>query len=83
MIVMSSETAIHMLENILLTRCTDLESIDLQMDMFMRELGMKVEDKVLERTLSVMEKPSLVIGMMGFLMFQARRTAPRLPLQSA
>ena len=69
-----SEMGIHMLENILPTRCMALVSIVLQMGIGMREPGMRVEGKAWECTHSEMGRLSLVTGKMEFLMSQARRT---------
>ena len=69
-----------MLENILRTRCMGLGSILLQMDIDMKEPGMRVEGKGLECTHSEMVKHKLVTGKMEFLTFQAHRTPPILYL---
>ncbi|KAL0410769.1 UNVERIFIED_CONTAM: hypothetical protein Slati_3666600 [Sesamum latifolium] len=68
--------ATDMLENILLTRYMDLESITLPTATVMRGLGTRVEDRVLERILSEMETLSPAIGKTGFLVFQAHRAPP-------
>ncbi|KAL0380040.1 UNVERIFIED_CONTAM: hypothetical protein Sangu_0068300 [Sesamum angustifolium] len=76
-----SGMGIGMLENILLIRCMDLESIASQMATATRVHGMRVEDRGLGCTLSGMAKLSLAIGKMEFLMFQAHRATPILFLQ--
>lgn len=65
----NAEMETRMQESILQTGCTVLEFIGSAMDIVMRELGMKQIGKGLECTLLGMEKPNLVIGKMGFLMF--------------
>ena len=56
-----------MLGNILLTRCMVLEFIILEMDIAMKEPGMKEESRDLEHTLLEMVKHNLVTGKMAFL----------------
>lgn len=68
-----SGMGIHMLENILQTKCTDLEFIILQTDIDTMDHGMKEEGKDLECTLSETVKRNLDTGRMAFLMFQAQR----------
>ena len=69
-----------MLESTLQTRCMDLECIVSQMDIDMKEPGMRAEGKGLGCTLLEMGRPNLGIGIMGFLMSQAHRTPPILYL---
>jgi hypothetical protein len=59
----------HILGNILQIRCMVLESISLEMDIGMKEHGMREGGKGLACTLSEMEKHNLVTGKMGFLMY--------------
>jgi hypothetical protein len=65
----------HILGNILQIRCMVLESISLEMDIGMKEHGMREGGKGLVCTLSEMEKHNLVTGKMGFLMFLLQRMA--------
>lgn len=67
-----------MLENTLLIKCMGLGSIFSQMATVMKVLGMRVEDRGSDCTLSGMEKLNQAIGKMEFLMCLALR-APSLP----
>ena len=60
-----------MLGNILQTKCMVLESISLEMDIGMRELGMREGGRDLVCTPSGTGRHNLVIGKMGFLTFLA------------
>ncbi|KAL0346530.1 UNVERIFIED_CONTAM: hypothetical protein Scaly_1669000 [Sesamum calycinum] len=71
-IVFATGMATDMLENILLTRYMDLESITLPTATVMRGLGTRVEDRVLEHILSEMETLNPAIGKTG-----ARRAAEK------
>ncbi|KAL0339129.1 UNVERIFIED_CONTAM: hypothetical protein Sangu_1435000 [Sesamum angustifolium] len=64
-IVFATGMATDMLENILLTRYMDLESITLPTATVMRGLGTRVEDRVLEHILSEMETLNPAIGKTG------------------
>lgn len=59
-----------MLENILKTKCMDMESIVLQTGIDTKDHGMKEEGKGLVRTLSETAKRNLAIGTMGSLISQ-------------
>lgn len=59
-----------MLENILQTRCMVLVCIDLQMDIDMKGLGMKEEDKVVVCILSEMVRLNQVNGIMELSVFR-------------
>ncbi|KAK4397087.1 hypothetical protein Sango_1545300 [Sesamum angolense] len=71
-IVFATGMATDMLENILLTRYMDLESITLPTATVMRGLGTRVEDRVLEHIPSEMETLNPAIGKTG-----ARRAAEK------
>lgn len=78
-----AETGMHMLESILRIRCMVLEYTILEMDIAMKERGMRVRGKDLAFILSELGKLSLVTGRMGFLMFQqVLAPSPDLLLQS-
>ena len=64
-----------MQESILQTRCMALEFIGLAMDIVTRELGTKEIGKGLVCTLLGMERHSLVIGKMVFLMCPVLKVA--------
>lgn len=69
-----------MLGNILLIRCMVSEYMCLQMGIGMKEPGTREGDKGLGCILLETGKPSLVIGKMGSLTFQAHRITPILYL---
>lgn len=78
----NAEMETHMLGNILLTRCMVLECINLEMDIVMKEPGMKEESRDLVHTLSEMGKHNLVTGKMGFLILACKIAILDLPMLS-